>query len=476
MDFTKLYIDGAWVTPKATQQIEVLNPATQQVIAAVPAASAADTDVAVQAAYKALPNWAATPLADRIKLMDLFLVKLKELGDDMTMAITQELGSPVAFSKAIQVDYQYVRIASYIELAAKAPLVEKLPQSTVYRDPVGVVACITPWNYPLGQIVQKVIPAVLMGNTVVLKPSQHTPLAAYYLTEAFHRAGFPKGVVNLVTGRGGEVGNALTDHPLVSMISFTGSTSAGVSVSQRALATMKRISMELGGKSPMIILPGTDGDSLAAAVTTCFNSIFLNSGQTCTALSRLLVPKAELDKIEKALLAAVPTYTVGDPLDPASKLGPMASKNQYDTVKKYIATGVEEGARLLCGGDLPEDKGYYIAPTIFSNVKNDMVIAQEEIFGPVLCVITYDTIDEAIAIANDTPYGLNAAVWGEKQQAIQVARRVKSGNVYINDGPRDVAAPFGGFKESGIGREGGLDGLLEFTEPQALFDAGTREA
>ena len=323
----------------------------------------------------------------------------------------------------------------------------------------------------MGQIIQKVVPAILVGNTVVLKPSQHTPLAAYYLTEAFHKAGFPPGVFNLVTGRGSQIGNAMCGHPLIDMISFTGSTEAGVGVAQRALATMKRISMELGGKSPCVILKGADYEG---AVRMCLDSIFLNSGQTCTALSRLVVPKDDKETVERILLQLLPEYVVGDPNDPAVKVGPVASEHQFQTVCSYIQKGIDEGATLLAGGLPPApETGYYVYPTIFTDVTKDMTIAREEIFGPVLCVLTYDTEEEAAAIANDTPYGLNAAVWGPKEQAVATARCIRSGNVYINDGPRDVTAPFGGFKHSGIGREGGMDGMLEFTEPQALFDCGS---
>ena len=295
-------------------------------------------------------------------------------------------------------------------------------------------------------------------------------MTAYYLAEAFDRAGFPKGVFNLVAGRGSQVGNAICDDPNIAMVSFTGSTAAGIKGSQRALGSMKRISMELGGKSPFILLKGADYEK---AIRQCFNSIFLNSGQTCTALSRLIIPREEKGKIEQLMLKILPEYTVGDPSLETTKIGPVASYDQWQTVDTYIAKGMEEGATLLAGSrpEAPE-KGYYVKPVIFTDVTNDMTIAREEIFGPVLCVITYDTVEEALAIANDTPYGLNAAVWGpDKAEASKVAAAILSGNVYVNDSPRDVTAPFGGFKDSGIGREGGKDGMLEFTEPQAIFNA-----
>lgn len=469
MNFKMLYIDGAWTPGASGAYIDVENPANKKIFACVPAGNDADVDRAAKAAAAALPVWAATSLSERTEYMKKMLTHVKEMEPQLINCIIKELGAPVSFAAASHVRYQYVRTQSYIDLAAGLPLVEKLPQSTVYREPVGVVGCITPWNYPLGQIIQKVVPAILVGNTVVLKPSQHTPLAAYYLTEAFHKAGFPPGVFNLVTGRGSQIGNAMCGHPLINMISFTGSTEAGVGVAQRALATMKRISMELGGKSPCVILKGADYEG-----RMCLDSIFLNSGQTCTALSRLVVPKDDKETVERLLLQLLPEYVVGDPNDPAVKVGPVASEHQFQTVCSYIQKGIDEGATLLAGGLPPApETGYYVYPTIFTDVTKDMTIAREEIFGPVLCVLTYDTEEEAVAIANDTPYGLNAAVWGPKEQAVATARCIRSGNVYINDGPRDVTAPFGGFKHSGIGREGGMDGMLEFTEPQALFDCGS---
>lgn len=470
MNYEKLYIDGAWVDAHGTGRIDVENPATMQVIAKVPAGDSEDVARAAEAAKRAFPLWAATPMEERIRYMKDMLVQFEGLRDTFVDTIVSELGSPVTFTESVQVDYQYTRTRSFIELAETLPLVEKLPNSTVYRDPVGVVACITPWNYPLGQIVQKVMPAILTGNTVVLKPSQHTPLTAYWLVEAFHRAGFPNGVINMVTGRGGEVGNAMCDDPHIDMVSFTGSTAAGRTVSQRALGGLKRISMELGGKSPCVILPGADYE---AAIRACFNTIFFNAGQTCTAQSRLLIPRQSKAALEALMLEIIGEYTVGDPTNRSSVIGTVASKQQFTTISEYIARGKEEGAVLLYGDEpVAPDCGYYVDPVIFTNVTNDMTIAREEIFGPVLCVIPYDSVEEAVRIANDTPYGLSGAVWGMKDEAIAVARHIRTGNVFINDGPRDVEAPFGGFKSSGIGREGGRDGLLEFTEPQALFDNG----
>lgn len=468
MDFEKLYIDGEWTPASSGEWIDVENPADMKIFARVPRGAAEDIDRAARAAKVAFPAWAAKPLSERIALMERFLAIFRSQEEEIIDLEIKELGAPWAFAKSSHCEYQYTRVRSYIDLAPEVPMVEKMPLSTVYREPVGVVGCITPWNYPLGQVVQKVIPALLMGNTVVLKPSQHTPLSCYLMADAFDRAGFPKGVFNMVTGRGAEVGDAMATHPMIDMISFTGSTSGGIQVARQALGTVKRITLELGGKSPDIFLPMDDYDT---AIRCCFNSIFLNSGQTCTALSRLIIPKSEEAKIEARLAAIVKEYTVGDPADHSVKVGPLASLSQYRKVRSYIEKGLSEGARLLAGGvpDAPV-RGYYVEPTIFTGCTMDMTIARDEIFGPVLCVFTYETEDEAVALANDTRYGLNAAVYGPKERAVAVAKKIRAGNVYINDSPRDTAAPFGGYKESGLGREGGVYGMLEFTQQKALFD------
>ncbi len=470
MNFEKIYINGQWVPGSTGQFIDVENPATREIFAKVPAGNAKDVDAAAKAAHRALPVWSATPLEERISLMKRFLEIFRSQEDELIDITVKELGSPYTFTKTAQVEYQYTRTQSYIDLASKVPLVEHMAASTVYREPVGVIGCITPWNYPLGQVIQKVIPALLMGNTVILKPSQHTPLSSYWLADAFEKANFPKGVFNLVTGRGGEVGDAMATHPLINMISFTGSTSGGINVGKNALTGLKHISLELGGKSPYIILKGSNHEE---AIHLCFNSIFLNSGQTCTAFSRLLIPKFEQSVIEKKLIEIAKEYTTGNPEDPSTKLGPLASLRQYEKVKSYIESGIQEGARLLYG-TVPENSnnGYYISPTIFTCVTSEMSIARDEIFGPVLCVFPYETEEEAIRIANDTRYGLNAGVYGEKEKAIAVAKKIEAGNIYINASPRDTSAPFGGYKQSGLGREGGIYGMIEFTQQKALFDTG----
>ncbi len=466
--FDRLFIGGAWVKPAGNNVIALENPATREVFAHVPDGTPADAEAAIEAAAAAQPAWAATPLSKRVLLMRKALEIFKTYRDEIIRLEALELGAPVSYSASAHCDYQFTRIESYIRETENVALQESFELSTVMREPIGVVACITPWNYPLGQVVQKIIPALLMGNTVALKPSQHTPLTSYLLVDSLDRAGFPAGTVNLVTGRGSKLGDTFATHPLVDMISFTGSTAVGIKLSQKALQSLKRISLELGGKSPFVWLPSADYEP---AVNQLFGSVFYNSGQTCTALTRLIVPEADLDRVKELLMRRIPELTVGDPFDPKTKIGPMASKAQYEKVLSYIELGQKEGAKLLTGGAAPEaGVGYYIKPTIFTDVTNDMRIAREEIFGPVLCVLTYKTVDEAVAIANDTPYGLNAAVFGEHKAALAVAKRIKAGNVYVNGGPRDVTAPFGGYKQSGIGREGGRYGLMEFTQLKATFD------
>ena len=442
------FINGKWTPSTGDAKIEVENPATREIFATVPDGTIEDVDRAVAAAKAAQPAWEKVQMAERVALMRRVIDYLKARADEITELEVKELGAPVTFTRNLHVNYPIARIVSFTDLAEKLPDHYDFPESTCTREPVGVVACITPWNYPLGQVVQKVPPALLMGNTCVLKASQHTPLTAYFLAEAFEAAGLPPGVFNLVSGRGRSLGDRLATHPDVDMVSFTGSTTVGSMLGQKGLASLKRPHLELGGKSPFVFLPGIE--SLEPAVKKLFDSIFLNAGQTCTALSRLLVPEAEFDRITKELLRQIPNYRTGDPTDAKTAVGPLSSLAQYRKVRSYLELGLEEGATLLAGAVPPEEPetGYFIEPAIFTNVKNDMRIAREEIFGPVLCVLTYKTLDEAAAIANDTVYGLNAAVWGKKDEAVAMAKRIRAGNVYVNDGPRDITAPFGGMKGS----------------------------
>ena len=470
-DFEKHYINGKWVASDCDAMIEVENPATLEHFAHVPDGTIADVDRAVEVAHDALDAWREVPLAKRIAMMTTMLTHFQTMRDEIIDLEIKELGAPVTFTTATHCDYQFVRIRSYIDAAKTLVLEEPYALSTVYREPVGVVACVTPWNYPLGQIIHKVVPAILMGCTVVLKPSQHTPLTAFLLADAFDRAGFPAGVFNLVSGRGAALGDRLATHPLVDMVSFTGSTRVGTAIAQKALQSVKHVSLELGGKSPCIWLKS---DDYRPALPKLISSIFFNAGQTCTSLSRLLVPREDLPTVESLLVEAVKALKVGDPMDATMDLGPLSSASQFEKVCDYIKLGLKEGARMIVG-EVPSDMthGYYVKPVVFSDVNNQMRIAREEIFGPVLCVIPYDTEEEALQIANDTPYGLSACVFGPKPKAIAMARKIHAGNVYINDAPRDVTAPFGGYKESGLGREGGVAGLLEFTQQKAIFDHST---
>ena len=472
IDFTKHFIGGEWVNSTCTDRIDVENPATQSVFACVSDGTREDVDRAVEAAVTALKSFRRVPLTERIALIERVLAYLQGQREAISILHMKELGAPMWFAQANHTERQFERITSFIESAKALPVTETYPLSSVTREPVGVIACITPWNYPLGQIIQKAIPAILMGNTVIVKPSQYTPLSAYLLAKAFEEAGCPPGVFNLVTGRGQTIGGYLAAHPKVDMLSFTGSTLVGKTLASAAIGTVKRMSLELGGKSPFILLPGYE--HLDLAVDKLFGSIFHNSGQTCTALSRLLVPRHCLKAVEKLLKEKVKLYKTGDPNDPSVKLGPLVSRDHYNTVCRYIALGEQEGAKILAGGMPAADSiGYWVQPTIFTNVAPTMRIAREEIFGPVLCVIPYDTITEAIDIANGTIYGLSAAVWGPKMLAKMVAGQLRCGNVYINDAPRDPAAPFGGVKQSGFGRESGPYGLLEFTQLKSVFDHNT---
>lgn len=472
--FGRQLIGGAWVESGSDERIEVENPATRERFASVPAGTIGDADRAVAAARRALPGWSATPLEARIALVERMLGIFRGMTEEIVELEVAELGAPVAFARKKHCDYQMRRTEAFIEAARRVALEEALPKSLVLREPVGVVAAITPWNYPLGQIVQKAIPAILMGCAVVLKPSSVTPLTACLFAEAFREAGLPAGVFNLVNGRGRLIGAALARHPGVDMVSFTGSTEVGRELGSLAIGGMKRIALELGGKSPDVWMRGMA--DYRPAARKLFDSLLLNAGQTCTALSRLLVPKEMMDEACALLVETLRDYPVGDPKDPATRVGPVVSRAQFDSVRRYIELGLEEGAELVAGGVPAEpgpNEGYFIAPTIFRGVRPGMRIEQEEIFGPVLCVMPYRDLDEAVRIANGTPYGLCGAVFGPREKAVALARRIRSGNVYVNDAERDLAAPFGGFGASGVGREGGRYGLFEFTELKAIFNASS---
>lgn len=468
MHFDKLFIDGSWIEPFSGEVIEVENPANRSVVGSVPRGGEVDVNLAVEAASRAFPKWAATPVQERVRLMQSVLEYLEANREQLIDIEVKELGAPRDWAERAHVKMPIGRLKNYIKLMETFEFEVQLEHSVVLKEPIGVVGCITPWNYPLGQVMQKIVPAILCGNTVVLKPSQMTPLSAMILAKGIEAAGMPKGVFNLVTGKAGEVGNALAKHPKVDMISFTGSTSAGKEVGKLALDRVKKVALELGGKSANVILEGADYE---AAVRSGLSSCYDNTGQTCAAWTRMIVPQNRKKEIEDLIIAVTKEYVVGDPTNPQTNIGPLASRKQYDKVRKYVELGISEGATVLLG-EVPAvepGEGYYVKPFVFTDVDNKMTIAQEEIFGPVICVIPYDTVEEAIEIANDSIYGLAGAVFGPEEEAKRVARSMRTGTVYINNGRRDVNAPFGGYKQSGIGREGGPFGVEEFLELKATF-------
>lgn len=466
MRYEKIFINGEWINPSTSEIIEVENPANKEIIGSVPSCKKEDVDLAVKAAKEAFKTWQFTSLEERIGLTEKLLAELRSRIDDITNIIVQELGAPRRFAKFTHVIPYLDDIENFIKVIEEYPLEEEDDGFYVIKEPVGVVGALTPWNYPFGQIIKKLAPALLTGSTMVLKPSQKTPLVSYILAEAIEKVGFPKGVFNLVPGKGSDVGNPLALHPDVNLLTFTGSTEGGKEVSKLASSDIKRITLELGGKSPAIILKGAD---LKLGVSKVLDKIYLNTGQSCSAFSRLIVPIEEKENIEKLIIDMTKNYNFGNPEDSKVQVGPLASKKQFDKVKAFIETGLEEGATMLLGEVPKESEGYFVNPVVFTDVKNSMTIAREEIFGPVLCIISYETVEEAIAIANDTDYGLSSAVFGPEDDVLDIAKKLKAGNVIMNHGSPTFKAPFGGFKHSGVGREGGKYGLEEFLEIKALF-------
>jgi aldehyde dehydrogenase (NAD+) len=463
------FIGGAWVPAAGRAPIPVIDPATEEQVASVPAGQPEDVDAAVAAARSAFGDWAALPADERGRLLGAAADALEARTDEVAQLISSEMGTPLAFSKAVQVGNPVRVLRSYAELAANYPFEEQIANSLVVKEPIGVVGAITPWNYPLHQVVAKVAAALAAGCTVVLKPSEVAPLSAYALAEIFEQVGLPAGVFNLVTGLGPVVGERIVEHPDVDMVSFTGSTQAGKRVMALAAGTVKRVALELGGKSAFVILDDAD---LGKAVKVGLANCFINGGQTCTAWTRMLVPADKQDEVLELVRAAAGKYPVGAPGDEGTRIGPLANANQYKRVVGYIEQALADGATLVTGGPArPEglEKGFYVQPTVLAGVRPGSRVEQEEVFGPVLAVIPYADEDEAVAIANGTPYGLAGGVFsGDQERAVRFARRMRTGMVDVNGGRFNALAPFGGYKQSGNGRELGEYGLEEFLEVKSL--------
>ncbi len=465
----KIYINGEWVAPVGTQMIEVINSTTEEVMGRIPECTAEDVNRAVSAARAAFDAWSVTPAGDRAAIIGRIAEGLKNRINEIAGIIANEVGMPLPLATAVQAGMPAMVMGSYAKLLGDYQFEEQVGNSLIVKEPVGVIGCITPWNYPLHQVVAKVAPAIAAGCTVVLKPSEVAPLTAFILAEIMHDAGLPAGVFNLVTGFGPVVGEAIAAHPDIDMVSFTGSTRAGKRVSEVAAQTVKRVALELGGKSASVVLDDAD---LQKAVSSSVGNCYFNSGQTCSAHTRLLVPKSKYDEAVEIAKATAEKFNVGDPRTGEAKLGPLVSKTQQERVRSYINKGIEEGATLITGGaEQPEglEKGFFVKPTVFANVNNEMTIAQEEIFGPVLSIIAYEDEEEAVRIANDTVYGLAGGVWsGDDERAKRVARRIRAGQIDINGGKFNPLAPFGGFKQSGHGREMGKFGFEEYLEIKSL--------
>ena len=472
MQRDQIYVGGAWVPSAGDGSIEVHDPSTGAVIGSVPEGTPADVDAAVAAAQAAFDGWAATPLEDRLALIEGLAAGLGERMEELGTLMSQEMGMPLPMAKMIQVGMPAATTGGVPGTARDFAFEETISRTLVTREPMGVVGCITPWNYPLHQIMAKIAPAMAVGCTVVLKPSEVAPLNAFVLAEMIDGLGFPSGVFNLVSGVGPVVGEAIAAPPDVDMVSFTGSTRAGTRVAEVAAANVTRVHQELGGKSANIVLDDAD---FATAIPRAVGACYLNSGQTCSALTRLLVPADRMDEAAELAAAAADAQVVGPADADGTGLGPLVSQAQWERVQGYIQKGIDEGATLVTGGtgkpDVPEgyEEGYYVKPTVFANVSNSMTIAREEIFGPVLSIIGYDDEDDAVAIANDTDYGLSGGVWGtDTDRALAVAKRLRTGQVDMNGAFLNHEAPFGGYKKSGNGRELGRYGLAEFVESKSI--------
>jgi aldehyde dehydrogenase (NAD+) len=469
-DNRQFYIDGAWVDPIEPKELKVINPATEEVAGVISMGSSKDVDRAVMAARRAFDSYSRSAPAERLALLERMLAAYKAHYDEIAQAISIEMGAPITLSKGSQTGIGVGHISAMIDVLKNFKFEEMRGTVRLVQEPVGVCALITPWNWPMNQVAAKVVPALAAGCTMVLKPSEYSPFSAIIWAKVMHEAGVPKGVFNLINGDGNGVGAPLSSHKEVDMVSFTGSTRAGTEVAKNAAASVKRVHQELGGKSPNVLLDDADFER---AVTKSVLHVFQNSGQSCNAPTRMLVPAAKLAEVEAIAKRVAESVITGDPTSEKTNLGPVVSKLQFERVEGYIAKGIAEGAKVVIGGSGRPDgltKGYFVKPTIFSNVRNDMTIAREEIFGPVLCILPYDSEEQAVQIANDTPYGLAAYVWSKDNlHARRIGAQIRAGQVTLNGAAGSMNTPFGGFKMSGNGREWGEFGLRDFLEVKAVI-------
>ena len=466
--YDKHYYDGAWQASTGTETIAVISSATEQEIARVPRGTPEDVDRAVKAARRGFESWRRLSVEDRAQWLEKLAAAMKTRVPQIAEAIAHEVGTALGFATKVQAEFPIMMIGMNAKFIREMKFEEELGNSIVLKEPIGVIGCVTPWNYPLHQIVCKIAPAFAAGCTVVLKPAEMAPLSAFFLAEAAHEIGLPKGVFNVVSGSGRVVGEAIVAHPDVDMVSFTGSLQAGRRIASVAGEGIKKVTLELGGKSAFVVLDDAPFDkAIPAGVNNCMQ----NSGQTCSAWTRMIVPRARHDEAVEMAKAQLAKLTLGDPFDKNTRLGPLASAGQRDSVIEHIEKGKKEGAQLVAGGGKPAQfaTGFYVEPTIFANVDNKMTVAQEEIFGPVLSVIPYDSDDQAVSIANDSPYGLSGGVWaGTQERALDVAKQLRTGQVDVNGGRFNVLAPFGGYKKSGIGREIGPLAIEEFFQLKSI--------
>ena len=469
IDKKLFYINGKWVKAEGTEKIKVVNPSTEEIIGYIPAGNKEDVDHAIKSAKEAFITWSKSGIEKRMEILNSLSSLFKERGEELAQIITSEVGTPIGYSRTAMVGTPRVVARSYAKILETYDWEEEVRNSLIIKEPVGVCAFITPWNFPLHQIIGKVAPAIAAGCTMILKPSKEAPLSAFILAEIFDEIGLPAGVFNLVTGHGSEIGEYLAKHSDVDMVSFTGSTGAGVAVSHAAADSVKRVTLELGGKSANVALEDVDPILFAKkAIQACHQ----NSGQTCSALTRLIIPKEMEEEICRVIVERNDNYKVGNPLDEETRCGPMVSAKQQISVTNYIQRGIDEGATLISGGvGMPEGltRGFYVKPTVFKDVSREMTIWREEIFGPVLVIKTYENEEEALELANDSVYGLSGGVWSQdEERALKFARNMRTGQISINGGFFNVNAPFGGYKTSGNGRELGVHGLEEFLELKSI--------